>query len=188
MSDLKNKYLQEISDFFLEGNNWEMALHTVEAVNEITAFWVEMFWRRVAKRLESSLPVENWHLDVQSDRVYIYAINRGKVLKNCLIDVSCDDEDNGYFGVWFEKNVSFHKKSNNYKQFAEIVELDAVERCDSSFYISNVIPNLYEKLGDRNLLIKVIKNDFEEAERLAEKTVDFVTAHKLYNRMIQVTK
>lgn len=179
-------YLKELNEFFLESDNWQMALHTLEAVNEICPYWRAEFWGRVLSAVRSNVDVHDWNIYLRDKGIEMYPIIVGKTIKTCCISVSYDDTSNGYYGIWFNKSISMHSKSNNKKLFVEITNNYLPEINKSFYYKPDVQPHLYEMLNDNIELFNLVKSGFIKADEFGEKISKFINdsgIHRIFTEM-----
>jgi len=175
---------EKLSGFFLENNHWKTACDTVDAVDAVHKYWRNQFWEVTKKTLHDNLEdpaLWEFELDTDDGDVSLYPKDKN----DRCVQISVNEDEGGYFGIWVDKNISIHRNSNAYKKL-EFLAKDkfGFEYQDEGFFKLNVIKNLHEKLIKRDSIYKIRDNEFKDAIKLATQTSDFIKNGNIHELLL----
>ena len=175
------KWIKELHDFFVKDENWDIACDTVSAVEQVESHWEKLFWQNVYEQSRMVFGEDLWEVRTEDEYVEIYPKkDKCKVEESCGITLGCDEDDGCWYAIWIEKGEYKHIQKKAFIEFSEQKGLqEGGDKTCESYFSPRVIPYL-----DRVQLGKMAKNNFEDAKKLVEETVEFIRQNDVRNFLL----
>jgi len=161
------KWVKELSDFFVKDDNWEIACDTVCAVEQVESYWKGLFLEKVYQKSRELLDGNLWEVRKVDKEVDIYPrYGKHEFEESCCIIISYDDDDGCWYGIWID---SEGYKPSGKKKISEFSKEQGLEEGEYLFTRSQVAPYL-----DKAQLGKEAKNNFKDTEKIVTEAVKFM--------------
>ena len=69
------KWIEELHNFFVKGENWDIACDTVGAVEQVESYWKQLFWNNVLEQSRKLFDEKLWKIYDYEEQVDIHPIN-----------------------------------------------------------------------------------------------------------------